>query len=55
MEQEKNKKLSIILIGVSIGLVISIAGILVYKFYPRSDITRQNGKVTTKVEVKHAN
>ena len=53
MEQEKNKKLSIILIGVSIGLVISIAGISVYKFYPRNDIKIANGKVSKPVEVKH--
>ena len=55
MEKEKNKKLKIILIGVSIGLVISIAGILVYKFYPRSDEVRKNGTVTKQLEIKHTN
>ena len=53
--EEKNKKLSIILIGVSIGLIISIAGILVYKFYPRSDEVRRNGTVTKQLEVNHTN
>lgn len=53
--EEKNIKLSIILIGVSIGLIISIAGILVYKFYPRSDEVRKNGTVTKQLEVNHTN
>lgn len=51
--EEKNNKLTNILIGVSIGLIISIAGILVYKFYPRSDEVRRNGTVSKQLEIKH--